>query len=289
MRSKVSLKGNKVMAKVILVTGASSGIGYATAALLAKNGYKVYGGARRTEKMKPLKEYGVVPLALDVTSQESAKAAVDMVMKSEGRIDILFNNAGYGSYGPIETVPLEAAQMQMDVNVMGVARMTQLVLPHMRKQNAGHILITSSVGGKVTSYLGGWYHISKFAVEALGNSIRMDTERFGIKVSIIEPSGVLTEWGVIAADHLEAAGKGTAYEEECRKVAEYYRKGYTAGKQNAVFNSAEALAELVKKVIEAEHPKTRYQDSMLAKMSVLMSRLGSDRFLDNMMKNTVLK
>lgn len=277
------------MAQIVLITGASSGIGYATAELLARNGYKVYGGARRVEKMKPLKEYGVVPIELDVTDQESARAAVKTVILAEGKIDVLFNNAGYGSYGPIETVSLEEAQMQIDVNVIGVARMTQLVLPHMRKQNAGRILITSSVGGKITSYLGGWYHVSKFAVEALGNSIRMDTEKFGIKVSIIEPSGVLTEWGIIAANHLDEAGKGTAYEEECHKVAEYYRKGYTARKQNATFNSSEALAELVKKAIEAEKPKTRYQDSMLAKMSVLMSKLCSDRFLDNMIKNTVLK
>lgn len=277
------------MDKVVLITGGSSGIGYATAELLAKNGYKVYAGARRIEKMEPLKEFGVIPISLDVTDQESAEAAVDKVISSEGRIDVLFNNAGYGSYGPIETVPLEEAQLQMDVNVMGVARMTQLVLPCMRKQKSGRILITSSVGGKVTSYLGGWYHVSKFAVEALGNSIRMDVEKFGIQVSIIEPSGVLTEWGVIAADHLEEAGKGTVYEDECHKVAEYYRKGYTAGKQNATFNSSEALANLVKKAIEAEHPKTRYQDSMLAKMSILMSRLCSDKFLDNMIKNTVLK
>ena len=195
------------MEKVVLITGGSSGIGYATAELLARNGYKVYAGARRIEKMEPLKKFGVIPISLDVTYQESAEAAVDKVISSEGRIDVLFNNAGYGSYGPIETVSLEEAQLQMDVNVIGVARMTQLVLPYMRKQKSGRILITSSVGGKVTSYLGGWYHVSKFAVEALGNSIRMDVERFGIKVSIIEPSGVLTEWGVIAADHLEEAGK----------------------------------------------------------------------------------
>lgn len=198
MKCKVYMdfcKGDRAMEKVVLITGGSSGIGYATAELLARNGYKVYAGARRIEKMEPLKKFGVIPISLDVTYQESAEAAVGKVISSEGRIDVLFNNAGYGSYGPIETVSLEEAQLQMDVNVIGVARMTQLVLPYMRKQKSGRILITSSVGGKVTSYLGGWYHVSKFAVEALGNSIRMDVERFGIKVSIIEPSGVLTEWG----------------------------------------------------------------------------------------------
>lgn len=275
--------------KVVLITGASSGIGYATAELLSKGGYKVYAGARRLEKMEPLKKLGVIPISLDVTNQESSEAAVKKIIDNEGRIDILFNNAGYGSYGPIECVSLEEAQKQIDVNVMGVARMSKLVIPYMRKQKSGNILVTSSVGGKITSYLGGWYHVSKFAVEALSNSIRMDVKDFGIKVSVIEPSGVLTEWGEIAADHLEVAGKGTPYEKDCKSVADFYRAGYTAGKTSAVYNSPENLAKLVKKAIEAKNPKTRYQDSLLAKMSIFMSRHFSDKFLDNMMINTVKK
>ena len=142
--------------KVVIITGASSGIGYESAKLLAQSGYKVYGGARRVDRMEDLKQYGVVPLSLDVTDQASAEAAVKTVMDAEGRIDVLFNNAGYGSYGAIETVPLEEAQKQIDVNVMGVARMSQLVAPIMRAQKSGRIIITSSVGGRVTSYLGGW-------------------------------------------------------------------------------------------------------------------------------------
>lgn len=271
--------------KVVLITGASSGIGYESAKLLAKSGYKVYAGARRTERMEKLKEYGVIPVALDVTDQNSCENAVRTVIDAEGRIDVLFNNAGYGSYGPIECVSIEEAQEQLDVNVLGVARMTKLVLPYMRKQKSGRVLITSSIGGKVTSYLGGWYHVSKYAVEALGNSIRMDTRNFGIKVSIIEPSGVITEWGDIAADHLAAVGKGTAYEEECVRVAKTYHNNYRADKKNAIMNTPENLAALVKKIIEAKNPKTRYQDSAMAKMSVFMSRHTSDKFMDKMMIN----
>ena len=274
--------------KVVIITGASSGIGYESAKLLAQSGYKVYGGARRVDRMEDLKQYGVVPLSLDVTDQASAEAAVKTVMDAEGRIDVLFNNAGYGSYGAIETVPLEEAQKQIDVNVMGVARMSQLVAPIMRAQKSGRIIITSSVGGRVTSYLGGWYHVSKWAVESLGNSLRQDLKPFGIYVSILEPSGVKTEWGAITADHLEEAGKGTAYEAISKQVADYYRQMYN-GKPGMMMNTQENLAKLVKKIVEADKPKSRYQDSMTGKMSILMGRMMSDKFMDNMMMNTVVK
>ena len=274
--------------KVVIITGASSGIGYESAKLLAQSGYKVYGGARRVDRMEDLKQYGVVPLSLDVTDQASAEAAVKTVMDAEGRIDVLFNNAGYGSYGAIETVPLEEAQKQIDVNVMGVARMSQLVAPIMRAQKSGRIIITSSVGGRVTSYLGGWYHVSKWAVESLGNSLRQDLKPFGIYVSILEPSGVKTEWGAITADHLEEAGKGTAYEAISKQVADYYRQMYN-GEPGMMMNTQENLAKLVKKIVEADKPKSRYQDSMTGKMIILMGRMMSDKFMDNMMMNTVVK
>lgn len=274
--------------KVVIITGASSGIGYESAKLLAQSGYKVYGGARRVDRMEDLKQYGVVPLSLDVTDQASAEAAVKTVMDAEGRIDVLFNNAGYGSYGAIETVPLEEAQKQIDVNVMGVARMSQLVAPIMRAQKSGRIIITSSVGGRVTSYLGGWYHVSKWAVESLGNSLRQDLKPFGIYVSILEPSGVKTEWGAITADHLEEAGKGTAYEAISKQVADYYRQMYN-GEPGMMMNTQENLAKLVKKIVEADKPKSRYQDSMTGKMSILMGRMMSDKFMDNMMMKTVVK
>jgi NADP-dependent 3-hydroxy acid dehydrogenase YdfG len=273
--------------KVVLITGASSGIGYSTAELLAKNGYKVYAGARRVEKMEPLKAFGVIPVYLDVTDEGAAKSLVETIIKTEKRIDVLFNNAGYGSYGPIENVTLDEAQKQLDVNVLSVARMSQLVLPYMRTQNEGRIIVTSSVGGKVTSYLGGWYHVSKFAVEALSNSIRMDVADFGIQVSIIEPSGVLTEWGAIAADHLEESGKDTVYQKVTKQVADYYRQMYK--KKSSLVNDPKNIALIVKKAIEAKKPKIRYQDTFPAKISVLMSRLAPDRFLDKIMKNTVVK
>ena len=147
--------------KVIIITGASSGIGYSTAEYLAKQGHKVYGAARRTEKMEPLRQSGVAPLKMDVTDEASVKEAVAEVIKQEGRIDVLVNNAGYGSYGAIEDVTLDEARKQFEVNVFGLAAITKEVLPYMRKQKSGRIINVSSMGGRVTTYFGAWYHATK--------------------------------------------------------------------------------------------------------------------------------
>ncbi len=144
--------------KIALVTGGSSGIGEATALALAETGYTVYAGARRVERMQPLKEHGIRPLALDVTDDESMQSAVSQIIASEGRIDVLVNNAGYGSYGALEDVPLSEAQAQFDVNVFGAARLIQLVLPHMRERHSGTIVNITSMGGKIYTPLGSWYH-----------------------------------------------------------------------------------------------------------------------------------
>ena len=141
---------------IILVTGASSGIGYETAASLAKMGHKVYGAARRVEKMEPLKELGVVPMSLDVTDGASIKACVEGILAAEGRIDVLVNNAGYGYFGAVETVPMEDARRQIEVNVFGLAELSKLVIPSMRSHGFGRIINLSSVAGKTVLYFGGW-------------------------------------------------------------------------------------------------------------------------------------
>lgn len=196
------------MKKVILLTGASSGIGYQTAEDLAGQGHIVYGAARRLDAMEPLKAKGVKPIYLDVTDGDSIKKAVDTIIKNEGRIDVLVNNAGYGSYGALEDVSMEEARAQFEVNVFSLAELIQLVLPHMRKQKSGRIINVSSMGGRLTTYFGAWYHATKYAVEALSEALRMETSDFGIDVSIIEPGGIKTDWGFIAADKLEASAKG---------------------------------------------------------------------------------
>ena len=213
--------------KIILVTGASSGIGFDAARSLAQKGHRVYGAARRVEKMEPLRAYGVIPLRMDVTDEASMEAGVRSILEAEGRIDVLVNNAGYGSFGAIENVPIEEARRQLEVNVFGLARLTQLVLPSMRAQQAGRIIDIASVAGKMNLYFGGWYHVSKFAVESLSDALRIELKPFGIDVSIIEPGGIHTDWGVIAADHLRDSSKGTPYEKEALRESETLRKAYT--------------------------------------------------------------
>lgn len=158
------------MKRVVLITGASAGIGKATAVLLAERGYKVYGAARRIERMEELKSLGIETLSMDVSDDESMVKGVKYIVEKEGRLDILINNAGFGFYGAIEDVAISSAKYQMEVNVFGVARLIQLVLPYMREHKWGKIVNISSIGGKVASPFGGWYHASKYAIEGLSDS-----------------------------------------------------------------------------------------------------------------------
>ena len=141
--------------KVAIVTGASSGIGEATARRLHVLGYTVYAAARRVDRMAPLAEAGIRTAGVDVTDDGSMVGFVDRVIVESGRIDVLVNNAGYGSYGAVEQVPMDEARRQFEVNVFGLARLSQLVLPHMRRQRAGRIINISSIGGKIYEPLGG--------------------------------------------------------------------------------------------------------------------------------------
>lgn len=242
---------------VILITGASSGIGYEAAQMLAEQGHKVYGAARRVERMEQLRQYGVTPITLDVTSDVSAKEAVDFILQREGKIDVLVNNAGYGELGPIETTSLDDAQHQLDVNVVGLARMTQLVLPHMRNQHKGRIVNIASIAGRITFCFAGWYNASKYAVEALSDATRMEMRRYGIDVVIVEPGGVYSNWGRIAAQQLRQASSETVYEENAGRMANVFEMMYGRNPYN-LMTSAKVAAMHVCKAATSRHPKTRY-------------------------------
>ena len=243
------------MTKVILITGASSGIGFDAAATLARQGHRVYAAARRVERMEPLKECGVVPLQMDVTDEASMEAGVRTVLAAEGRIDVLVNNAGYGYFGAIENVSMEEARRQLEVNVFGLARLCQLVLPSMRKQGSGRIVNTSSVAGKTVLYFGGWYHVSKYSVEALSDALRMELKPFGIDVSMIEPGGIQTNWGLIAADHLAESSKGTPYEAEGLREAETMRKAYSM----RLLSKPSVVTRAISRAVNSRRPRARYR------------------------------
>jgi short-subunit dehydrogenase len=268
--------------KTVIITGASSGIGRATALFLAKHNYVVYGLARRADKLKELETQGIKTFSVDVTDEAAVISAVDEVLKNEGRIDVLINNAGYGEYGAVEDVTLENARKQIEVNLFGLARITQLVLPQMRKQRNGKIVNISSMGGKMATPMGGWYHASKFAVEGLSDSLRLEVKQFGIDVIIIEPGGIKTEWGDIASSAGLKASGDTVYSKFAKTFVDMQTK-------DAKVPEPIVIAELIKKAIEAKKPKARYAGGFMAKPVLVMKKILSDAMFDKIMTSVVFK
>jgi short-subunit dehydrogenase len=265
------------MKKVALITGASSGIGKETAKLLVKSGYVVYGAARRVDKMNDLKEAGVKLLELDVTKDESMVSAVNQILENEKRIDVLVNNAGYGSYGALEDVPISEAKYQFEVNIFGLARLIQLVLPQMRQQKSGKIINISSMGGKFGEPHGAWYHATKFAVEGLSDSLRMELKQFNIDVVVIQPGAIITEWNAIARENLMKVSGKTAYKDLVAKHVRFLESGDTKGSQPIV------VAKIIVKAILSNHPKTRYAMGYGANLLLFFRKLLSDRLFDKLL------
>ena len=266
--------------KIILITGASSGIGFDAAQILAQQGHKVYAAARRVELMEPLKAYGVQVLRMDVTDETSMVQGVEAVINAEGRIDVLVNNAGYGYFGAIENVPLEEARRQLEVNVFGLARLTQLVLPHMRKQGSGRILNTSSIAGKMVFYMGGWYNVTKYSVEAFSDALRMEMQPYGIDVVMIEPGAIKTDWGPIAAKHLKESSSGTVYEEAGTQWANNMDWFYRTN----LLSSPSIIAKAISRAVNSRRPKARYCTGRFSILGRIAHALMPARWWDAMMR-----
>ncbi|HEX6519658.1 MAG TPA: oxidoreductase [Streptosporangiaceae bacterium] len=226
--------------------------------------------------MKHLTESGIRPLAMDVTDDESMQAGIKHILAEEGRIDVLVNNAGYGSYGALEDVPLSEARYQFEVNVFGAARLIQLVLPRMRAQRSGTIVNITSMGGKIYTPLGGWYHAAKFALEALSDCLRMEVKPFGIDVVVIEPGGIRTEWGGIAAGKLKKASSGGPYANQADAVA-----ASLSSEANARRSSPPTLiADTIGKAVTASRPRTRYAVGYGARPIIFLHDVLPDRAFD---------
>ncbi len=240
--------------KVILITGASSGIGFDAAQTLAQQGHRVFAAARRTELMEPLKAYGVHVIKMDVTDEKTMQDGVETVIQYMGHIDVLINNAGYGYFGAIENVPMEDARRQLEVNVFGLARLTQLVLPYMRQQKSGRIINTSSIAGKMVFYMGGWYNVTKYSVEAFSDALRMEMKPYGIDVVMIEPGAIKTDWGIIAARHLKESSEGTAYEASGNQWAHNMDWFYKTN----LLSSPSVITKAIVRAVNSRHPKARY-------------------------------
>ncbi len=262
--------------RTVLITGASSGIGKASAIFLAQNGYSVYATARRMERMEELRNFGITPLFLDLAKEDSLAACVEQILTEAGRIDILINNAGSGYYGALEDMPMSDAKYQFEVNVFAAARLIQLVLPTMRANQYGKIVNISSIGGKVTLPMGVWYHASKFAIEGLSDALRKEVKQFGIDVIVIEPGGTKSEMTGLGTEYLNNISGETAYGHLAKGVSKLYAATAKSASDPIV------IARLIKKGIEAKSPRTRYAGASGAKVMLFLKKILSDSMFDKL-------
>ncbi len=263
-------------ARVALITGGSSGIGAAAARQLLDAGFTVYAVARRVDQMEELRAAGVHAFAMDVTDDASMTEGVQRIIEEQGRIDVLVNNAGYGSYGAVEDVPIDEARRQFEVNVFGLARLAQLVTPRMRDQRSGRIINISSIGGKFYEPFGAWYHATKFAVEGFSDSLRMELKPFGIEVVLIEPGPIATEWNQIARDSLLERSGDTAY-------APYAKRAHRVLTEFDRPSRASKPATVARKIVRAattRNPAARYPVGKGARAITVSRDLTPDRIYD---------
>ena len=266
----------------ILVTGCSSGIGLATADLLVKAGHIVYATARRPETLASLQTAGAHTMALDVTSEESMEAAVKTIEAEHGRVGVLVNNAGYGEYGTIEETDLDKVRTMFETNVFGLARLTQLVLPGMREAGAGRVVNIGSMGGRITFPVGGYYHATKYAVEAITDALRNEVRPFGIKVVLVEPGLIRTQFGDTAmGSEAHAPTDSSPYAALLAASASSTTGGYD---NRILATGPETVARIILKAVESGHPRSRYVVTPAARAMITARTVGGDRVWDTIVR-----
>ena len=273
------------MSKVILITGASSGIGLVTAVYLANKNYKVYGTARRLNEMTPIINAGGNAFKLDVTKEEDIINGVNYVIEKEGRIDVLWNNAGFGLWGAVEDISIERAKNQFDVNLFGLARITQEVLPFMRERKEGIIINTSSVGGRIYTPLGAWYHSTKHALEGLSDCLAFELKKFGINVCLLQPGMIITEFNNVMLENLEKNSKNSPYS----KLNKAMINGIKKNIKNPIGSHPIVVAKCVEKIMSSKRPKKRYLVGYGARSMLLIRNWFGDRFFEFILKLAGLK
>jgi NAD(P)-dependent dehydrogenase (short-subunit alcohol dehydrogenase family) len=271
--------------KAVLITGCSSGIGRASALQLVRSGWKVYATARREEAIADLNDAGCETLALDVTDEQSMRAAVDLVERADGAVGVLINNAGYSQSGAIETVPLEAVRRQFETNVFGLVRLTQLVLPKMRAQRWGKIVNLGSMGGRLSFPGGGHYHATKHALEAISDALRFELRGFGIDVILLEPGLITTEFGEAATASMTqiASSENDPYGHFNATVGAVTKGAYD-GPMRLLGAGPERVAKVIQRAISRRRPPARITITPSAKLTILGRRLLTDRAWDAAMR-----
>jgi NADP-dependent 3-hydroxy acid dehydrogenase YdfG len=281
------------VSKAVLITGCSSGIGEATARRLAGHGWSVYASARRLESIESLEGAGCKLLQLDVTDEQSMRAAVEAIKREHGAVGALVNNAGYSQGGPIEQVPLEAVRRQFETNVFGLIALTQLVLPGMRGQRWGRIVNIGSMGGRLTFPGGGLYHATKYSLEAISDALRFEVKGFGVDVVLVEPGLIVSDFAKTAvatvseAEDAGAAGDGDAgghYREFNRKLAAMTVGVYESPVRH-LGGAPEVVAKAIEKALSRRRPPARMLLTPSAHLTVLQRKLLPDRLWDAMMRS----
>ncbi|MDB9519368.1 oxidoreductase [Roseofilum reptotaenium CS-1145] len=265
------------MSQTVLITGASSGIGKETAKILIQEGYTVYATARRVEKMEDLRKLGGIPIKMDITKEDEVLATVKQIKQNYQSVDVLINNAGFGMYGTIEDTSIEDARYQFEVNLFGLARLTQLILPDMREKRGGKIVNLSSMVGKIYTPMGAWYNATKHALEAWSDCLRIETQAFNIDVIIIEPGIIGTEFGeVFIEPMLKRSGNG-AYQDLAQGFAKACHDVYDNPGNSS---PPSTIAKIILRAIQAKHPKTRYVAGKMAVPMMWTRKWLGDRVYD---------
>ena len=267
--------------RTVLITGASSGIGKATAQLLLLHGWKVIAAARRTHAMNDLRAAGAEIIPLDITDIQSRQSLVTDVHEQFGVLDALVNNAGFGEVGPIETMPIQTAQSLFEVNVFGLIGLTQMVLPEMRTHGKGRVINVSSIAGRFVTPGSGWYAASKFAVEALSDALRLELHQFGIKVVVIEPGLIATGFEAIAKASMAEAQSDPAWAAMMGKVELNWLKGFRSA------SPAHVVAKTIQKALDARSPKARYRCGHRAE-SVVIQKLLPTNVWDGIIRSQMI-
>jgi len=268
---------NKLNGQVILITGASSGMGKAFAQALLKKDAIVYVAARRLEQMDDLKEHGALTLKMDITRDDEIQDAVQCITEQHGGVDVLINNAGFGMYGAMEDTSIDDARYQFEVNLFGLARLTQLLLPTMREKKAGKIINISSMGGKIYTPLGSWYHATKHALEGWSDCLRIELAQFGIDVVVIEPGIIQTEFGDVMLNPMIERSGDTAYSALANSVADATKASY---QQKNGGSNPQVVVNAVMKAIVSNKPKTRYTMGKFAKLLIFIRKWFGDKVFD---------
>jgi len=272
-----------MVSRAVLITGCSSGIGHATAETLLAGGWTVYATARRPETLSDLAAQGAKTLALDVTDEESMRGAVDAVTEAEGAVGVLINNAGYSQSGAVETVPVEEVRRQFETNVFGLLHMCQLALPGMRNQGWGKIVNIGSMGGRLTFPGAGIYHATKYALEAISDSLRFEVRGFGVDVILIEPGLIVTGFGDVASGSVSQASDDGPYGKFNRHVAKLTQEAYK-GPMVKLGGGPEKVATTIAGALSAKRPKARYPVTPSAHLMINQRRITPDRVWDLMMR-----